>query len=262
MTSISILGCGWLGLPLAKQLVECGFSVKGSVRSKEKAHSLNEFSVTPFILNIDDATTDQQWDEFLGSEILIIAIPSKNTDGFMSLISALEKSFVKRVIFVSSTSVYKDTNDVVTESEAAQDSSTLYQIETLFTQSVFFATTVVRFSGLVGYSRNPGRFFQKSGRSVSNPDAAVNMIHQDDCIGLIEQIIKQNQWGKTFNACADTHPTKREFYTEMTQRIGVDAPTFIESENQTFKLISNQKIKEALGYEFIYPDVMQITYDE
>ena len=48
----------------------------------------------------------------------------------------------------------------------------------------------------------------------------------------------------------------------MTQRIGVDAPTFIESENQTFKLISNQKIKEALGYEFIYPDVMQITYDE
>ena len=44
MTQISILGCGWLGLPLAKALLKNGFSVKGSTivgfdtaASKEKA---------------------------------------------------------------------------------------------------------------------------------------------------------------------------------------------------------------------------------
>jgi 3-hydroxyisobutyrate dehydrogenase-like beta-hydroxyacid dehydrogenase len=31
--SISILGCGWLGVPLAKHLIQKGFSVKGSVTS-------------------------------------------------------------------------------------------------------------------------------------------------------------------------------------------------------------------------------------
>ena len=261
MTTISVLGCGWLGLPLAKHLVTNGFAVKGSVRSKEKIESLEAISVTPFVLDIDGEIVDQSWGSFLDSDILIIAIPSKNQIGFTSLISILESSSIKHVIFVSSTSVYADNNAVVNEDVAASESSVLFQIESLFSQSSAFTTTVIRFSGLVGYQRNPGRFFQKSGRSVSNPDAPVNMIHQDDCVELITQIIKQEKWDEVFNACADSHPSKREFYTQATQRIGVNTPEFIESETQTFKIISNQKIKDTLGYEFIYPDVMQISYD-
>ncbi len=261
MTSISVLGCGWLGFPLAKHLVSNGFAVKGSVRSKEKIESLEAISVTPFVLDIDGEIIEQSWDSFLDSDILIIAIPSKNQTGFISLISILESSPIKHVIFVSSTSVYSDNNAVVTEDVAASESSVLFQIEYLFSQSSAFTTTVIRFSGLVGYQRNPGRFFQKSGRSISNPDAPVNMIHQDDCVELITQIIKQEKWDEVFNACADSHPSKREFYTKATQRIGVKTPEFIESATQTFKIISNEKIKKSLDYEFIYPDVMQISYD-
>ena len=40
MTKISILGCGWLGLPLAKALIENGFSVKGSTTSTDKLTAL------------------------------------------------------------------------------------------------------------------------------------------------------------------------------------------------------------------------------
>ncbi|MDD9173907.1 SDR family oxidoreductase [Aliivibrio finisterrensis] len=262
MTSISVLGCGWLGLPLAKHLVTNGFAVKGSVRSEEKIESLEAISVTPYVLDIDGEITEQSWGAFLDSDILVIAIPSKNQTGFSALIRVLESSSIKHVVFVSSTSVYADNNGVVTEDIAASESSALFQIESLFYQSSVFTTTVIRFSGLVGYQRNPGRFFQKSGRSVNNPDAAVNMIHQDDCVELITQIIKQEKWNDLFNACADSHPSKREFYTQATQRIGVSTPEFIEADTQTFKIISNEKIKKALGYEFIYPDVMQITYDE
>ncbi|MDD9194635.1 SDR family oxidoreductase [Aliivibrio sp. S3MY1] len=261
MKSISVLGCGWLGLPLAKCLVNNGFAVKGSVRSKEKIELLESISVAPFLQDIDGEVTESSWAPFLDSDILIIAIPSKNKAGFSALIRILESSSIKHVVFVSSTSVYADNNSVVTEEIAASESSVLFQIESLFCQSSVFTTTVIRFSGLVGYQRNPGRFFAKSGRSVSNPDAPVNMIHQDDCVELITQIIKQEKWNTIFNACADTHPTKREFYTQATQRIGVITPDFIESDTQTFKIISNEKIKQALGYEFIYPDVMQISYD-
>ena len=260
MTSISVLGCGWLGLPLAKGLVNDQFQVKGSVRSQEKAQVLKQNSVTPYVLDLDKK--EQDWKPFLHSDILVIAMPSKNVEGFSSLIALIEESSIKHLVFVSSTSVYGDNNGVVTEEQSALNASVLYQIESLFTQSTAFSTTIIRFSGLVGYSRNPGRFFAKSGRSVSNPDAPVNMIHQDDCVELIKQIIKQEKWNDLFNACADTHPTKREFYTQATQRISIAPPCFIESDEQTFKIISNQKIKDTLGYEFIYPDVMQITYDE
>lgn len=261
MASISVLGCGWLGLPLAKCLVNNGFTVKGSVRSKEKSELLHSVSVSPFLLDIDGEITEPSWAPFLDSDILIIAIPSKNKTGFTSLISVLETSSIKHVIFVSSTSVYADNNAVITEEIAPSESSALFQIESLFSQSSVFTTTVIRFSGLVGYQRNPGRFFQKSGRSVSNPDTPVNMIHQDDCVELITQIIEQEKWDEVFDGCADSHPTKREFYTKATQQIGVNTPEFIESELQTFKIISNEKIKKALGYEFIYPDVMKISYD-
>ncbi|EHN69802.1 SDR family oxidoreductase [Aliivibrio fischeri] len=259
MTSISVLGCGWLGLPLAKHLIDSGFMVKGSIRSSSKISDLEKNHIKPYLLDID--AVEQSWSQFLTSDVLIIAIPSKNIEGFTSLIPIIEASSIKHVLFVSSTSVYEDANRVVTEEDATIPSFALSQIERLFMQSIKFTTTVIRFSGLVGYSRNPGRFFAKSGRSVSNPDAPVNMIHQDDCIGLITQIIKQEKWNEIFNACADTHPSKREFYTQATQRIGVETPTFIESSEQTFKIISNHKIKEALGYEFIHPDVMNITYD-
>lgn len=260
MISISVLGCGWLGLPLAKGLVNDHFHVKGSVRCEDKAEVLQQNSVAPYVLDLDKK--EQDWAPFLHSDILVIAIPSKNIEGFSSLIALIEQSSIKHLVFVSSTSVYGDNNGIVTEEQSALNSSVLYQIESLFTQSSAFSTTIIRFSGLVGYSRNPGRFFAKSGRSVSNPDAPVNMIHQDDCVELIKQIIKQEKWNTVFNACADTHPTKREFYTQATQRIGIAPPCFVESDEQTFKIISNQKIKDTLGYEFIYPDVMKITYDE
>lgn len=35
MPTVSILGCGWLGLPLAEQLLAEGYSVKGSTTRAE-----------------------------------------------------------------------------------------------------------------------------------------------------------------------------------------------------------------------------------
>ena len=37
---ISIMGCGWLGLPLAAQLVKAGYNVKGSTTTPEKLEVL------------------------------------------------------------------------------------------------------------------------------------------------------------------------------------------------------------------------------
>lgn len=42
MQKISVLGCGWLGLPLSKKLIESGFVVKGSTTSSEKLSQLED----------------------------------------------------------------------------------------------------------------------------------------------------------------------------------------------------------------------------
>lgn len=254
--SITILGSGWLGFPLAQQLISQGHNVKISTTSERRIPELLPLKAEPFIINIDSLKDNLQ--AFLNSKILIINIPSKNIQGFAKLITDIEISEVEEVIFVSSTSVYENNNKTISESDGVElASNTLFKIENLFRNSKKIKTTVIRFGGLLGYDRNPGRFFTK-GSIVPNPDANVNFIHLDDCIEIITQIILQEVWSETFNCCADTHPTKREFYTQATRSIGLPAPSFGESSYNAFKIISNAKVKQRLNYKFIYPDLMEI----
>ena len=258
--TISLLGSGWLGLPLAEHLIASGYSVNASTRSKDRLPQLSAIKAKPFIIDIEEELPSNT-QAFLNVDILIVNIPSKNIDAFAELIQTIEQSPVKKVLFVSSTSVYKNNNKIIRESDGEESSqSPLLAIENLFRHSRQFTTTVVRFSGLIGYNRHPGRFFS-NGKAVSNPDTGVNLVHRDDCIGIIDQIIAQGAWGDVFNGCADTHPSKRAFYTQAAIAAGQPVPVFSDADNQSFKIVSNEKVKRVLNYKFLHPDVMKISFE-
>jgi len=245
---------------LAEHFVERGHSVKASTTSESRLAELTSIKVEPFIIDIGRLSGNIQ--TFLQASVLIINIPSKDIDGFSDLIEEIEKSAIERVLFVSSTSVYENKNKTFSESDGEESLlSPLLTIENLFRSSDKFKTTIVRFGGLIGYTRNPGKFFMQ-GRLVHDPDSHVNLIHRDDCIGIISQIVGLEAWGEVFNCCADTHPTKREFYTLAAKSIGAPVPEFVDSGAKSFKIISNQKVKQILKYEFLHPDLMKIKFEE
>ena len=97
---------------------------------------------------------------FLKAKLLVISIPSKNIEDFEYLISEIEKSTIKKIIFISSTSVYPLNNSITTEDSPIHKNA-LSQIEQLFRVNANFKTTIIRFGGLIGFDRKPGRFFQK-----------------------------------------------------------------------------------------------------
>jgi nucleoside-diphosphate-sugar epimerase len=221
---------------------------------------MSSLGIEPFIVDIRKISKSIQG--FLQANILIINIPSKSIDSFRNLLETIEVSDIEKVLFVSSTSVYENTNRTVLESDGEESAtSPLLTIENLFKSSSSITTTVVRFGGLIGSDRNPGRFFRE-GSLVHNPDSPVNLIHRDDCIGIISQIVEQEVWGEVFNCCADTHPTKREFYTQAAKSTGAPVPEFADSGTQSFKIISNEKVKRLLGYEFVHPDLMKIEHEK
>ena len=252
--TISILGCGWLGFPLAINLIKQGFSVNGSVRSGEKKSLLQSNNITPYLIDIDKENTINV--NFLSADVLVIAIPSKNINGFQKLISQIEKSSIKRVVLISSTSVYPNSVQPILESHKTLDTP-LASIETLFFTNQNFKTIILRFGGLFGAGRNPGNFFS-NGRIIKNPDGVVNMIHQEDCIAIILKIIEKKSGSEVFNACSDTHPTRREFYTKAKLNLGNEAPVFEENQSIQMKKISSEKIKEALGFTFKYSNLLNI----
>jgi len=263
MTKTSILGCGWLGLPLAKALVENGFSVNGSTTSENKILVLNKLGVNPFLIALNSENIQGDIFSFLEhSEILLINIPPKlrgnNKEDFIgkikTLIPFIENSSIKKVIFVSSTSVYADENVLVTEETVPQPETEsgqqLLQSEELLLNNMHFETTIVRFGGLIGEDRNPIRFL--SGRdAIENPDAPINLIYLEDCVGIITQIIKQNSWGEIYNGVAPFHPSRESYYVNKAIELNLDLPKFNHSNPSIGKTIISNKLESVLHYEFI-----------
>ena len=251
-SSISILGCGWLGRPLANQFLNLGYEVKGSTTSIDKLEILKSEGVYPYLIHIEELSSEVK--SFLNSETLIVNITSKNVCAFANLIALIRESQVRNVLLISSTSVYDPANYIITE-ETDTNKSPLARIEKYFLKENKFNTTVLRFGGLFGYDRQPGRFF-KNGNMVTDPDGYVNYIHRDDCIEIIAQIVRNNVWSEVFNGVTDTHPTKKEFYTYMAQIIGKEPPKFGRNTSSHFKLVSNEKLKNILNYKFKLADLM------
>lgn len=254
MKNVSILGCGWLGKPLAISLLDEGYAVKGSTTSQDKLELLEDNNIAPYIVDISEF---EEFDAFLNSDILIIAITSKDVDGFENLISQIENSSIQKVIFISSTSVYGRVNKVITEDDEVIEHHPLVEIENLFRENTFFETTIIRFAGLFGDERHPCNWF-KNGRKIPQPKGFVNMIHKEDCIEIIHEIIAQNCWSQTFNACSNHHPTRREFYTIAKLSNGFDMPEFEINEVYEWKIISSKKVQEVLDYTFIHDDLLSI----
>ena len=251
---ISILGCGWLGLSLAVELLKLGYDVFGSTTSSDKIKVLEENGIHPFLIDIEKP--DGNIDHFLNTEVLIIAITSKSIPDIKNLVKKIEDSKVQKVIFISSTSVYPFTNGIVTE--ATETAITpLAEIEQLFVTNKTFKTTILRFGGLFGYNRQPGKFIKKD-KPLEQPDGYVNLIHRDDCIEIIKQIILKNVWNEVLNACADSHPKRRDFYMREVQKVGGHSITFNEGGELQYKIIDSQKLKKLLNYEFKYADLMGI----
>ena len=253
MKNVSLLGCGWLGKPLAVSLINDGFLVKGSTTSEMKIQELETLGIEPYLIDI---TEFEEFDLFLASEILLIAITSKDINAYKRLIQQIETSPVQKVIFISSTSVYPASNSIVTE-ESVTLSTPLLEIENLFKNNTFFETTIIRFAGLFGPGRHPGTWF-KNGKVIPYPDGFVNMIHLEDCISIIQEIIDQDCWNTIFNACSNDHPTRRDFYTNARKKLNFQPPIFEENLALKFKIISSKKLQEDLNYQFIHDSLLEI----
>ena len=107
--SISILGSGWLGLPLSDALEQSGHRVYLSTRCHNKEKQLSDQGKNMFQLTVDPTQLQGDFASFLQSDVLIVNIPPdrKNSQPgqFSQILPLIEQSSVEKVILVSSTSV-------------------------------------------------------------------------------------------------------------------------------------------------------------
>ena len=253
--TVSILGCGWLGIPLAEFLIERSHIVKGSTRSDEKLEHLNSKGIIPFKIVLESLDKSDII-EFLNTDVLIIATTCKNSFAFSQLMTYIETSRLENIIFISSTSVYPFLNRIVNENDNTIDSP-LAHIEQIFASNTKIPSIILRFAGLIGPKRNPAYFF-KNDKPVRQPEGYINLIHLKDCIQIIYQLIESDIKNDTINACSDIHHKRVDFYTALAKKNQLPIPEFQNPRKVEYKIMSNKKLKQLLNYTFTHPDPLLI----
>lgn len=268
--TISILGCGWLGLPLAERLRDNGHHIKGSTTSENKLQILKGKNITPFLLNLTPKLECSDCNDFWDADMLVLNIPpGRGRDNVVeyhqkqvqSVIDKVKESSISFVIFISSTSVYPEQAGIVSEEDTEAGNASrstgnaLLEVERLLQKQSDFDTTIIRFGGLYGHNRHPVKYL--AGRkNIKKGNAPVNLIHQQDCINIIESVIENNIRGKVFNGVSDGHPPKKMYYPAIAKAMELEPPTFEDDENKEYKIVSNRKLKMMLDYKFRHPNPM------
>ncbi|GAB3333005.1 SDR family oxidoreductase [Larkinella ripae] len=270
--TISILGCGWLGFPLAEALLDQGYVVKGSSTSKDKLPVFWKRGIKPYELRFNPEPEGDELTDFLTTDALVIDIPpkaGKTGDDFhprqiRAVAEALRKTGanIPYTIYVSSTSIYPDLNREVVEEDVVQPAQSLAPafIEAEQTVLGLGNSTVLRFGGLLGYNRIPGRYVAGK-QGLTTGAVPVNYIHRDDGVQIIKSFLEKPQPGQTFNVVAPEHPTREAVYRKNCDDFGFETPTFAEPpEPAPFKLVSPEKLIRTIGYAFQYADPLAFYY--
>jgi nucleoside-diphosphate-sugar epimerase len=275
--SISILGCGWMGQPTGAALAANGVRVHGSTTTPAKLDALRGDGIEPFLIELTPEIAGEDVDRFFDTDALFLNVPPPVRDvppedlpayhrrQIESVIEAVRRRPIDWIVFASSTGVYPNVGGTVTEDDqppgrpdalAGPRRSTgavLLDVEALLANEASIDTTILRFAGLYGGDRHPGRYL--AGRTgVGRPEAPVNLVHRDDCVEVVRAVLQQNVRDEVLNVCADAHPSRRELYTRAAETMDLEPPTFEEGDDRPGKIVSPDKLRRVLDYTFAHPD--------
>lgn len=247
MKSIGIIGLGWIGIPLSKNLIEKGFHVIGTGTANTPKKEI------PEEVEYEQLQLQGDYDPFHSfeqCETLIITIPPSAPHYIESLKKWVDHFSDKHIILLSSTGVYGNVGRNITEnSDTAPQRESAKKIVELeqYIQKKTLSHTLIRLAGLVGPKRNPARFFKRT-LTVPSPQSTVNLVHQSDAVSAISFIVEQQQPPKLVNVAAPFHPTKGEFYTKIALETGYPAPNVDSSKGE--KRIIHTTFLDKGGFKF------------
>ena len=266
MSRIGIMGGGWLGLAVAEKAMERNHSIKVSTTHKEKSTLLKKKGFDAAVVEVSEFDINGEIDFFNDVKLLIISIPPglrKNPDRnyiavIKQIINKIELTGIEKVIFTSSTSVYGNQAEIITEesellgtTEAARQ---IIAVEKKLLEHKQFESCILRLGGLVGPNRHP--IFTLSGKkNIPNPLSPINFIHQQDAVSIILHIIENWQGNQAYNAVTPFHPTRIDYYSEMAKIAALEAPAF-EKSGIVRGIVSANKVRKDLNFKFLVKNLL------
>lgn len=260
---IVVVGCGWLGLPLARSWVRDGHEVHGTTTRDERLDEIAENGVIAHRLAATPRL-DGDGEVLRSADRVVMSLPPSGAgdlygSAIAEVVAVAERA--AQIVHVSSTGVYPDRpgHPETHEDDVAED-PTPRAARLLEAEAVVHAagegepssaddaapvTTVLRLAGLWGYGRHPVRYL--AGRTRPGGDAPVNLLHRDDAIEAVRAVTDPRPVPGTFAVVADDHPARAPFYRAEAQRLGLPEPRFEPGPSDGKRVVAERLIR-ATGF--------------
>jgi len=281
VTRTVVVGCGYVGIELGRQLVERGHEVTGVRRSDDGLAAVRDAGLDAVRA---DATDPDSLSALPDADRVVFAASSGGrgadaarevyVDGLENVLTEYERRdrTPDRLVYTSSTGVYGDHDGGWVDEDTPLDPTTpktevLAEAERVARERAAAAGidgAVARFAGLYG----PGRYRLR--RYLEGPVTAgyLNMVHRVDAAGAVRFLLERDVLRDDVLLVVDDEPADKHAFADwLADECGVDRPPKRSKAErlaegdlpeaarrrvQTSKRCSNGRLR-GLGYEFVYP---------
>jgi nucleoside-diphosphate-sugar epimerase len=273
---VAILGCGYVGVELGRQLTTAGHDVVGVRRSDAGLDAIEAAGFDAVRADLTDAASlsavpDTDWLVYAASAggRGVEAARSAYVDGLRTTVETFGEraSPPDRLVYTSSTGVYGDHDGGWVDEATASDPATerqrvLLEAERTALDADPIDGTVVRFGGLYG----PDRYRLEYYLDGPVTEGYLNSIHRDDAAGAVAHLLETDRArGEVVLAVDDEPVSKWDFADWLADECGVPHPPKQTVEERAAagdvsrrvranKRCDNGRLHE-LGYDLRYPTV-------
>ena len=236
---ILIIGCGDIGLRVAKQLCR-NYRVFALTSQQSRFSELRGLGITPILGDLDKPET--LWRLSGLAETVIHLAPPQNIGHRdsrtrnLTRILAQGPASLSRLIYVSTTGVYGDhkggrvseITPVNPQSERAKRRVDAERVLRLWGPAHGVAVTILRVPGIYAANRLPVERLQaRTPALISDEDAYSNHIQSDDLARLVCAAVYHGKPQRVINACDGGETKMGDYFDEVADAFGLERPARI-----------------------------------
>lgn len=199
------------------------------------------------------------------TEDILFTIPPSASEDYVAQTTSFFREVLNinpslRIIFISSTSVYGEQNKSVDERSFVKPETSnakkLRAVE-LFLEN--YNVWILRCGGLIGDRKHPVHYLAKR-ELIPTPQAAVNLVHEHDICRFIKLLLENDIDFGIYNLVAPEHPSRKEYYSEVARRLGLNPLKFDEEDQRKGKIVLPKRALSG-NFSFEYSSPFEMPFN-
>ena len=269
-----IFGTGFSSKAFVEEVRDQFDWIGGTTRSSDKMEALRTLGVEPFLFDGNSQGDGVAEALKQATHILVSIAPNEAGDPVLNqYANEIAGAKPRWIGYLSTVGVYGNHDGAWVDEETPLHPVSKRSVQRVAAEEAWLAfaeqndlpVQIFRLSGIYGPGRNAFENFRKgTARRLVKPGQVFNRIHVADIAGALKAAMTKPST-RVFNVTDDEPAPPQDVVAFAAELLGVEAPPEIPFETADLtpmarsfygenKRVSNQRVKDELGFTFRYPD--------